>query len=93
MIRGFQYAVQEKQVVVMPLSRSNLERQLAEAKVRRDACAARLTQSGVKEQDLKRQPAWRNADADCRQLTRRLRAVSAKEQLQTDKASRSAAAE
>ncbi len=76
----------------MPLSRNNLERQLAEAKVRRDACAARLTQSGVSEKDLKRQPAWRTADADCRQLTRRLRAVSAKEQLQVDKASRAAAA-
>jgi hypothetical protein len=75
----------------MPLSRQNLERQLADAKTRRDACVARLQQQGVAEKDLKRQPAWRNADAACRQLSRRLRAVSAKEKLQVDKAARAAA--
>ena len=73
----------------MPLSRENLERQLSEAKRHRDACAARLKQAGTTDKELRKQPAWRNADATCRQLTRRLRAVSAKEKLQSDKASRS----
>ncbi|MCA9054049.1 MAG: hypothetical protein KDA75_09445 [Planctomycetaceae bacterium] len=73
----------------MPLSRDSLERQLSEAKRHRDACADRLKQAGKAEKELRKQPAWRNADAICRQLTRRLRAVSAKEKLQADKASRS----
>jgi hypothetical protein len=77
----------------MPLSRENLERQLAVAKQRRDACVAQLQQSGVDDKGLRKQPAWRSADAECRQLTRRLRAVSAKEKLQADKAGRAAAAE
>jgi hypothetical protein len=76
----------------MPQSRENLERQLTLAKQRRDACASQLKEGGVDQKGLRKQPAWRSADAECRQLTRRLRAVSAKEQLQADKASRSAAA-
>jgi hypothetical protein len=77
----------------MPLSRENIERQLTEAKTRRDACAAQFKAGGVSDKDLKRQPAWRNADATCRQLVRRLRAVAAKEKLQADKSARAAAAE
>ena len=72
----------------MPQSRENLERQLTEAKQLREACAAQFKQAGVEEKQLRRQPAWRNADATCRQLTRRLLAVKAKEQLQADKAAR-----
>ncbi|MFV0445272.1 MAG: hypothetical protein ACK5Q5_16975, partial [Planctomycetaceae bacterium] len=74
----------------MPLSRENIERQLADAKTRREACASQLKEGGVSDKELKRQPAWRSADATCRQLTRRLRAVAAKEQLQVDKAARAA---
>ena len=78
----------------MPQSRQDLERQLQEAKQRRDALASRLQQeSGLTEKDLRKQPAWRNAHATCRQLTRRLRAVSAKEDLAAQKAARAAAAE
>jgi hypothetical protein len=76
----------------MPQSRSDLERQLQDAKSRRDACAERLKQDGVEEAALKRQPAWRTANAACRQLTRRLGAVAAKEQLASDIAARKAAA-
>lgn len=77
----------------MPLSRENLERQLVVAKQRKEACVAQLQKSGVDDKGLRKQPAWRSADAECRQLTRRLRAVSAKEKLQADKAGRAAAAE
>ncbi len=76
----------------MPQSRDLLERQLTIARQRREACAAQFKQAGVGDKELRKQPAWRSADAECRQLTRRLRAVSAKEQLQVDKASRAAAA-
>ncbi len=75
----------------MPLSRANLERQLEQAKQVRDACAQRLQQGGVSEAELKKQPAWRSAHATYRQLVRRLRAVSAKEQLAGDVAARKAA--
>jgi hypothetical protein len=86
---------ESRQAVVMPQSREILERLQTVAKQRRDACASQFKQAGVEEKALKKQPAWRNADAECRQLARRLRAVSAKEKLQADKASRgeSAAAE
>lgn len=77
----------------MPLSREHLERQLHLARQTRDACVAQLQQNGVEEKALRKQPAWRSADAQCRQLSRRLRAVSAKEKLQADKAGRAAAAE
>jgi hypothetical protein len=72
----------------MPLSRDNLERQLAQAKQLRDACTARLKQSGVEESALKKQPAWRSANAACRQLTRRLNTVSGKEKLAAEVATR-----
>ena len=63
----------------MPLTRASLERQLSEAKALRDACAERLKKSGVEESALKRQPAWKNAHAKYRSITRRLTAVKAKE--------------
>lgn len=77
----------------MPQSRDELERQLSQAKERRASVATRLQQSGLAEKDLRKQPAWRNAHAVCRQLTRRLRAVSAREELAAQKAARAAQAE
>lgn len=77
----------------MPQSRADLERQLQAARARRDAVAARLQQQGIAAADLRKQPAWRNAHAAYRQLTRRLRAVAAKEQLVAQKAARAAEGE
>jgi hypothetical protein len=76
----------------MPQSRDDLERQLNMAKKDRDACAAVFQQAGVAERALKAQPAWRNANALCRQLTRRLLAVSKKEKLAVEVAARREAA-
>ncbi len=64
----------------MPLTRASLERQLSEAKARRDACAERLQQKGIEESDLRRQPSWKHWHAKYRSLKRRLNAVTAKEQ-------------
>lgn len=74
----------------MPLSRAALERQLNQAQQNRDACADRLQKSGVDEKSLKKQPAWRNANAACRQLKRRLEAVTGKEKLAADVAAHKA---
>ncbi len=59
----------------MPLTRDSLERQLVDAERLRDNCAQQFKDQGLDEQALKRQPAWRNANAACRQLKRRLAAV------------------
>lgn len=74
----------------MPLSRDSLERQLAEVQKQRDACAARFQQNGLEEAALGKQPAWRSLNATCRQLTRRLGAVSKKEELTAQAAARAA---
>lgn len=63
----------------MPISRAVLERQLELAKADREAVAAKVSDG-----NLKRDPQWRNADAQCRQLTRRLRKVKEVEQLDVE---------
>ena len=65
----------------MPLSRENLERQLAQAQVVLQQAAAELKEQGVSDKELRRQPKWRKANAAVRQLKTRLGTVSAKEAL------------
>ncbi|MEZ6067072.1 MAG: hypothetical protein R3B90_15535 [Planctomycetaceae bacterium] len=77
----------------MPQSRDNLERQLSLATKAREACANHLKEMGVDEKGLKKQPAWKSANATCRQLSRRLQRVAKKEQLTVEVAARKAAAE
>jgi hypothetical protein len=75
----------------MPLNRAILEQQLADARQQRDACARNFQQEGIDESALKQQPAWRNLDAVCRQLTRRLNAVGRKDKLNEQSAARKSA--
>jgi len=61
----------------MGQTRSNLERQLEQARKRRDASEKAFSTKGITDKALKKQPQWREANARCRQLTRRINAVAA----------------
>lgn len=63
----------------MGMTRSSLERQLALAVDSRTACEKNLAGQGIVDKAVKRQTKWRQLNAACRQLKRRLNAVAATE--------------
>ncbi|MEZ6057223.1 MAG: hypothetical protein R3C01_11020 [Planctomycetaceae bacterium] len=61
----------------MGLTRSSLERQISLAVDARTACEKALAEQGIVDKAVKKQTKWRQLNAVCRQLTRRLNAVAA----------------
>jgi hypothetical protein len=59
----------------MGMKRHTLETQLARASAALVDCEKRLDQNGIASDARLRHPKWRNLDAHCRQLRRRLLAV------------------
>lgn len=68
----------------MPLKRESLERQLEQAQAAVEQVKSDLTERGVADSDLSRQPKYRDASADLRAVKRRLNAVTAKEAIGAD---------
>ncbi len=75
----------------MGLTRSSIERQLTKAETALGARVSVLDSQGVDEKSRRRDPKWRQLDANRRQLKRRLIAVAAVEQREQDCAARKAA--
>jgi hypothetical protein len=71
-------------VVVMPLSRAVLERQLKEAEHSLAERVQVLKGAGKSAEALALDPAWRNASATCTSIRRRLTAVAATEANNTE---------
>ena len=65
----------------MPLKRESLERQLRAAQEVLDGVKKQLLDKGVSEENLKKQPAYRDAHGDLRTVKRRLEVVADKESL------------
>ena len=74
----------------MPLSRAQLERQLAVATDDQAAWEKKLDEKGVAADARKKEPRWRNLDATRRQLKTRLGAVAAVEAREAEAAKRKA---
>lgn len=63
----------------MPLSRTTLERQMQAAKDALAAWVKTLTDKGIERPQFKKDPRWRQLNADCNAIRRRLDAVAAVE--------------
>ena len=61
----------------MPHKHANLERQLATAEQELDACSAQLGKNGVAENDRRKDPAWRQLNAQRLRLKSRIGAAIA----------------
>lgn len=59
----------------MTLSRENLERQLSQAQARLENRVEALKAKGVEAKAYRKDPKWRNLNADCASLKSRIRAV------------------
>ncbi len=60
----------------MPLSRSTLEYQTIQAKTALAKWVAVLTEKGVERPAFRRDPKWRQLNADCNMIKRRLNRVA-----------------
>jgi hypothetical protein len=60
----------------MPLSRSTLERQMQGAKDALAECVKTLTDKGIERSQFKKNPRWRQLNADCNAIRRRLERVA-----------------
>ncbi len=74
----------------MPLTRSQLERQISAAQEDLAAWEKKLDERGLAADARRKEPKWRKLDASCRQLKTRLYAVVAIEQREKDLAERAA---
>lgn len=74
----------------MPLSRTTLERQMQTAKEALAGWVKNLTQQGVEKTSHRRNPRWRQLNADVNAIRRRLDAVAAVEANNAEVAQRKA---
>jgi len=80
----------EKEPRAMPLSRSTLEFQTSQAKAALAKWVAVLTEKGVERPAFRRDPKWRQLNADCNMIKRRLNRVAEIEANNEDVAKRKA---
>ncbi len=71
----------EEVIAAMGMHRDVLERQLKAANALRDQAVKQLCDQGKTEKEYRKDPQWRQLDSKCRQLTRRLGRVGAKEEV------------
>lgn len=82
--------LKEKEPRAMPLSRDTLEHQAKIAKSALAAWVEELTKQGVERPAFRRNPKWRQLNADINQINRRLKRVAEIEAVNEDAAKRKA---
>lgn len=76
-MKGLNWPADEQGFAIMGQTQDSLDRQLTIAQEKLAKYVSVLDEKKVGDADRKRDPIWRNLDADCRQLKSRMVAVAA----------------